>query len=259
MLEIRHLDAGYPDVKVIHDFSYSFDGSKFYVLIGRNGSGKSTLLNTIGGWLKPENGQVLIDGQDLFKLCDVDKAKLTGRVMTEFDSISMSVERFVLLGAYCRQPWFYSDDDKEKEKAKLILKKLHIETLAYKRMDQISSGQKQKAAIAQVLLQNPFCLFLDEPGSYLDIASRFELMDTLRQLRSPERVLLVVVHDLDLALRYGDEILVLDEGKLVFAGSPESLVKSSVLENVFGIVLKDWDEETRTVRILPVSNSYGKE
>ena len=84
-------------------------------------------------------------------------------------------------------------------------------------------------------------------------------MDTLRQLRSPERVLLVVVHDLDLALRYGDEILVLDEGKLVFAGSPESLVKSSVLENVFGIVLKDWDEETRTVRILPVSNSYGKE
>lgn len=253
MLEIKHLDAGYPNLKVIQDFSYSFSGSKLYVLIGRNGSGKSTLLNTIGGWLNPQQGQVLIHGQDLFSLRDVQKAKLTGRVMTEFDSISMSVERFVLLGAYSRQSWFSFNEEKEKKRAKQILKTLHIETLALKRMDQISSGQRQKAAIAQVLLQNPACLFLDEPGSYLDIASRFELMESLCKLRSPERILLVVVHDLDLALRYGDEILVLDEGKLVFAGSANELVQSSVLEDVFKICLLDWDEKTHTGRILPVS------
>lgn len=250
MLEAIHLSAGYPDKIVVDDFCASFEEGKLYILIGRNGSGKSTLLNTLGGWLKPLEGKVIANDVDLAALSAKERAGLTGRMASAPEN-TLPLERFVLMGSYAREKWLNPYSVKNRKIAMQAMKRMQIDHLARERMDQISSGQKQRAAIAQVLVQNPRCLLLDEPGSSLDPAARFELMEMLLNLKSDQRILLAVVHDLDLALRYGDEILVLDNGKLKFRGTPDQLVNSHIVESVFGLVVKDWQPDTRSGRIFP--------
>lgn len=253
MLEVHSLNAGYPSRLVLKDINASFKAGKLYILLGPNGSGKTTLLNTIGGWQKPFGGRVLVNGKDLFEQSDRQRAHLTGRMAQQTASLSMTVSRFVLLGCYANQAWINPYSLADYQKVDQVLTALKLTDLADRRMDQISSGQRQRAAIAQVLAQNPVCLLLDEPGSALDPSARFKLMETLVSLRAPNRVLLAIVHDLDLALRYGDELLVLDQGQLVFQGTGDELVRSHVVEDVFGLVIKDWDPDTRTGRIFPAA------
>lgn len=252
MLEAVHLEAGYPSKRVVEDFNARFEEGKLYILIGRNGSGKSTLLNTLGGWLKPLGGLVSINGNDLSRLSSKELARLSGRLASDLNN-SLLVKRFVLMGSYSRQNWIDPYSQSDRKAAGMAMRSLEIDGLADERMDRISSGQKQKAAIAQILVQNPDCLLLDEPGSSLDPAAHFELMERLVSLKSAHRILLAVIHDLDLALRYGDEILVLDQGKLVFFGSADRLVRSTVIQKVFGLAVQDWDASTRTGRIFPLS------
>lgn len=245
-LEAKHLCCGYDQRTVVDDFCGTFLPDRLYILMGKNGCGKTTLLNTLGGWLPAISGQAFCDGRDLFSLPARKRASLTGRIASALDSLQMSVGRFVLLGAYARAGGLYSAEDSRK--ADEAMKQMGIFDLRDQRMDEISAGQRQKAAIAQVLVQDPVCLFLDEPGASLDPKARFELMDLLKALRSPKRILIAVLHDLDLALRYGDELLVLNDHRLVFSGDTPSLLNSGVLESVFSIYALDYDTKTRTAR-----------
>lgn len=258
MLEAKHIKAGYPGHTVLGDFSYEFEPGKLYILMGKNGSGKSTLLNTLGGWQKPLAGQAFVNGMDLQNLSAQKRAAYTGRIALDLTGLSMKVERFVLLGSYALRKWIEPYSKKDYDSVHAALKAMNIASLKDKRMDQISSGERQKAAIAQVMVQNPVCLFLDEPSSSLDPYARFELMERLAALKDSERILLVIVHDLDLALRYGDEILVLNEGQLAFSGTPDQLVESNVLASVFQLMLEDWDLQSRTGRIFPLAKSVNK-
>lgn len=199
------------------------------------------------------NGSVEIDGLSLARLSFKERAACTGRIACDPGSRSMSALRFALLGSYARQPRFGPYRAEDWKRASQALEQMHAGHLAGRFLEELSSGERQKVSIAQVLVQNPACLFLDEPSSSLDPKARFELMDLLESLRSEERILLVVVHDLDLALRYGDEILVLDQGKTVFWGTAEQFASSTISEQVFQVRIADWDPTTRTARIFPVS------
>lgn len=118
-------------------------------------------------------------------------------------------------------------------------------------MNKLSSGQRQKAAIAQLLVQNPKVLLLDEPGSSLDPAARFELMERLRALTDPRRIVILVLHDLDLALRYADMVLILKDKHCLFSGTVQDCLDQRALEKTFDLEMKDWDPKTRTGRLFP--------
>lgn len=266
MLKAEHIRAGYGNKVVIQDFSCDFKEGKLYIILGRNGSGKSTLLSILGGWMKPQSGSVLYNGKNLLPLSAMERARITGRIADDTLNVQMSVQRFVELGDYAREESRFSRFWKKAGKTDLsgmqsedavkraqdAMRALSIDALATHRLDRVSAGERQKAAIAQVLLQNPHCLFLDEPGANLDPSARFELMDLLCMLKDPSRILVVVAHDLDLALRYADEILVLDGHQKVFQGSAIELAQSDLLQEVFEIRLNDWDPSTRTARLFPL-------
>lgn len=249
MLEVSHLCAGYGKRLIIHDFSARFEPGRLYILLGPNGSGKTTLLNCLGGWKKAESGTIAIQNQPLQTMNTIRRAVFTGRAAANPSAIEMPLERFVQAGGYARQK---SEGAKAVElSSSQALERLHLAGLEQRYLDELSAGQAQKAAIAQLLVQDPVCFFLDEPGSSLDPRARFELMDLLTSLKDDRRIMILIVHDLDLALRYGDTILVLDQGKKVFEGPPEKLVSSHILESVFSIRLEDWDPRTKTGRIFP--------
>lgn len=252
MLEVTNLAAGYGGKAILENFNASFQTNKLYILLGPNGSGKTTLLNTIGGWQKPLAGQVFVNGQDVFSQTDRQRARLTGRMAHHTAMLSMPISRFVLLGCYANQAWINPYSQADYDKVKQALAAMRLSDLADRPMDKLSSGQRQRAAIAQVLAQDPICFLLDEPGSSLDPCARFKLMETLVKLKDEHRILLAIVHDLDLALRYGDELLVLDHGKLVFQGNSDKLVQSQVIRDVFGLAIEDWDAGSKTGRIFPI-------
>ncbi|MFR7639696.1 MAG: ABC transporter ATP-binding protein [Allobaculum sp.] len=263
MLKAEHIRAGYGNKVVIQDFSSDFKEGKLYIILGRNGSGKSTLLSILGGWMKPQSGSVLYNGKNLLPLSAMERARITGRIADDTLNVQMSVQRFVELGDYAREESRFSrfwkkagktdlsgmQSEDAAKRAQDAMRALSIDALATHRLDEVSAGERQKAAIAQVLVQNPHCLFLDEPGANLDPSARFELMDLLCMLKDPSRILVVVAHDLDLALRYADEILVLDGHQKVFQGSAIELAQSDLLQEVFEIRLNDWDPSTRTARL----------
>lgn len=266
MLKAEHIRAGYGNKVVIQDFSCDFKEGKLYIILGRNGSGKSTLLSILGGWMKPQSGSVLYNGKNLLPLSAMERARITGRIADDTLNVQMSVQRFVELGDYAREESRFSrfwkkagktdlsgmQSEDAAKRAQDAMRALSIDALATHRLDEVSAGERQKAAIAQVLVQNPHCLFLDEPGANLDPSARFELMDLLCMLKDPSRILVVVAHDLDLALRYADEILVLDGHQKVFQGSAIELAQSDLLQEVFEIRLNDWDPSTRTARLFPL-------
>lgn len=266
MLKAEHIRAGYGNKVVIQDFSSDFKEGKLYIILGRNGSGKSTLLSILGGWMKPQSGSVLYNGKNLLPLSAMERARITGRIADDTLNVQMSVQRFVELGDYAREESRFSrfwkkagktdlsgmQSEDAAKRAQDAMRALSIDALATHRLDEVSAGERQKAAIAQVLVQNPHCLFLDEPGANLDPSARFELMDLLCMLKDPSRILVVVAHDLDLALRYADEILVLDGHQKVFQGSAIELAQSDLLQEVFEIRLNDWDPSTRTARLFPL-------
>lgn len=263
MLKAEHIRAGYGNKVVIQDFSSDFKEGQLYIILGRNGSGKSTLLSILGGWMKPQSGSVLYNGKNLLPLSAMERARITGRIADDTLNVQMSVQRFVELGDYAREESRFSrfwkkagktdlsgmQSEDAAKRAQDAMRALSIDALATHRLDEVSAGERQKAAIAQVLVQNPHCLFLDEPGANLDPSARFELMDLLCMLKDPSRILVVVAHDLDLALRYADEILVLDGHQKVFQGSAIELAQSDLLQEVFEIRLNDWDPSTRTARL----------
>lgn len=252
MLKLSHIDAGYPGHIVLQDFSVCLKPNRLYMILGLNGSGKSTLLKVMGGWLAPFKGTVEIEGQDLSTLPSKQKANYTGRIATDFSEVTMPVERFVLLGQYHKQTWFEPYSLAQKAQVQKILHQQKLADLASKPMDQLSSGQKQRVAFAQTLMQDPICFFLDEPSSALDPHKRFELMEELLKLKSPTKIVVAVVHDLDLALRYADCLLILDQGRLVFCDTPFAFVKSQILEEVFSLRLENWDPLKRVGQIFPL-------
>ncbi len=252
MLEALHLNAGYPDKLVLEAFNYTFEPGKLYILMGKNGSGKTTLLHTLGGWLKPLAGEVLINQTSIPSLPSKERALLTGRMAEDLHDLSMPLKHFVEMGAYPRSAWNGKLSNQEEARVKEVLEQLEILDLASQPMNRLSSGQRQKASIAQLLVQNPQVLLLDEPGSSLDPAARFELMDRLKGLTDPNRIVILVLHDLDLALRYGDVLLILKEKHCIFSGTAQECVDQKRLQEAFGLEMKDWDPQTRTGRLFPV-------
>lgn len=257
MLKLESIQAGYGEHIVLEDFSIALKPNQLCMILGPNGSGKSTLLKIMGGWMAPKKGKVYIQDHDLAKLKASQKAKYTGRIATTLD-VTMSLERFVLLGAYAKHHWWEPYSQADYQLVKKVLVQMRLNQWAKKPMDQLSSGQKQRACFAQVLVQDPFCFFLDEPSSALDPWSRFELMEHLLTLRSPNHLVVAVVHDLDLALRYADFIMVLDQGHLVFQGTPFELVEQDILSQVFSLQLRDWDPNTRTGKFFPLELAKEK-
>lgn len=233
-LTIEHFNAGYPTRRVITDLNVGpLPRGKITVLLGPNGCGKSTLLRALAG-LNRAQGHLWLDDEDLMAL---RFAKRAGKVVYLPQSLPQGVHLHVLESVIVAQRASGGHNDPQsREQVLEILEHLGISHLALSYLDQLSGGQKQLVGLAQSLIRHPSLLLLDEPLSALDLNYQFHVMDLVaRESRERNIVTIVVVHDINIALRHGQHALMLKNGELVACGTPEQVITPDSLAQVYGV------------------------
>ena len=234
MLEIRNLTAGYGEQPVLRDISLQFPAGKVSVLAGPNGCGKSTLLKSIAGIL-PAAGEIFLEGEDLGNLSPRDRARKVAFLPQSRSIPEITVRRLVLHGRfpYLTYPRQYSAADYAAADA--ALEALELTSLADRNLASLSGGQRQKVYIAMALAQNTPAVLLDEPTAYLDIAHQLQLMHLARELAHQGKTVVLVLHDLTLAMEHADRLVILREGAVAASGTAEAICQGPTIRQVFGV------------------------
>lgn len=234
MLEIQNLSAGYPGNPVLRDISLTIADCSVTIIVGPNGCGKSTLLKALAGIL-PADGCAVLDGQQLLTLPPRDLAQKIAFLPQNRPVPEISVKNLVLHGRfpYLSYPRRYRQEDQKIAQA--AMEKMGVAKLADRSLTSLSGGQRQKVYIAMALAQDTPVVLLDEPNSFLDIAHQLQLMSQAKGLAAEGKTVVLVLHDLPLALEHADSLAVFSEGKCLFQGSPELAFLSGCLDRAFGV------------------------
>ena len=235
-LEVAGLDAAYGRRQVIHDLSLPpLAAGTVTALLGPNGSGKSTLLRALGGLSRSRARRIGLGPMDLAAAAPATRAAYIAYMpQTLPRALHLSVFESVLVAAQARVGGAVSDAELARVQAQL--EHVGIGQLAASYLDELSGGQRQLVALAQALIRRPKVLLLDEPLSALDLNYQFLVMDLLqRETREQGLVTLVVLHDLNIALRHADHALMLHQGCLLASGPPEQVISAAVLAQAYGV------------------------
>jgi iron complex transport system ATP-binding protein len=233
-LEIKNLKFGYGSVQVLKNISMDALPGSITAILGPNAVGKSTLLKCIAGILKPK-GIILLDGQEISSFNQEKITKLFSYLSQEsFSRVVLSVFEVVLLGRIHSLSWNVCD-----EELKIVwdvLSDMGMRDLATRYINELSGGQKQMVSIAQALVREPRVLLLDEPTNNLDLQHQLETLGLIRELTDSKMVTTIVsLHDLALAARYADNLVVLKDGVVYSSGKPESVLTPEMMKDVYGV------------------------
>ncbi|KQU34474.1 ABC transporter ATP-binding protein [Rhodococcus sp. BP-349] len=236
-LAAENISVGYGDRIIIEGLDLEIHTGVVTTVIGPNGCGKSTLLRALGRLLSPRQGQVTLDGKAIGHMKTRDVARTLGVLpQSPIAPEGLTVADLVARGRHPHQSWIrqWSRDD-ESEVAR-ALKLTGIEDLAERPVDQLSGGQRQRAWISMALAQGTDVLLLDEPTTYLDLAHSIEVLDLVDRMHDEMgRTVVMVLHDLNLAVRYSDRLVVMHEGAIVASGTPSEVISEKMLFDVFGL------------------------
>lgn len=238
MIELRELSAGYGGKPVLRGVSMAFPPGKVTVLLGPNGCGKSTLVKTALGLLPRQGGEILYDGVDLERLSARQAARKAAYLAQSREIPHITARRMVLHGRFPHLGYprrYRAEDYAVAQKA---LEWAGAEELADRPVGELSGGQRQKVYLAMALAQDTETVFMDEPTTYLDVRHQLEVMAVSRRLADMGRAVVLVLHDLSLALREADRLAVLSEGRLHQAGTPEEIFSGGGLDRVFGVAVR---------------------
>ncbi|MFF1540114.1 ABC transporter ATP-binding protein [Microbacterium sp. NPDC058269] len=235
-VEARGLVVAYDGKVVVDGVDLALPEGSFTVILGPNASGKSTVLRALARVLKPEAGDVLFDGRALGEYGSKELARRMG--LLPQDAIApegMRVADLVSRGRYphhsALQRWTSTDDTATRD----ALAATNTADLAERYVDQLSGGQRQRVWVALLLAQQTPVMLLDEPTTFLDIAHQYELLDLLRTLNRQGKTVIAVLHDLNQAARYADNLVLMKEGRVVATGTPSALITAERVGDVFGI------------------------
>ena len=237
VLQSQKLSLGYGDKTIIKNIDLDIPEGKITTLIGANGCGKSTLLRSMARLLKPKSGCVLLDGKEVFTSSTKDIAKRLailpqGPVAPE----GMSVLQLVRQGRYPHQSWLKQWSEEDERCVVEALEATSMTEFSERTVDSLSGGQRQRAWIAMTLAQNTPVILLDEPTTYLDMSHQIDILDLLFELnRNSGRTVVMVLHDMNLASRYSDNIVAVKDGTVYATGEPETVMTTELVEQVFGL------------------------
>jgi iron complex transport system ATP-binding protein len=236
----HELVLGYGGRPVVDGLSLEVTRGRITVLVGANASGKSTLLRALGRLLRPEGGRVLLDGESIASLPTREVARRLailpqGPVAPE----ALTVRQLVAQGRYAHQRLLRRWSVEDEAALAAALEATAISDLAGRLVDELSGGQRQRAWIAMALAQQTDLLLLDEPTTYLDLAHQVSVLELVAQLNARDgRTILMVLHDLNQAARYADQIVALRHGAIVAAGPPARVITEAIVSAVFDVEVR---------------------
>ena len=236
-LSVSGLNFSWGENHVLKDVEFTMQRNEVVAILGVNGAGKSTLIKCLNKILTPKSGKILIEGNDLSSHDLVSLAKVMSYVpQTVRSSFSMNVFDVALIGRRPHIRWRISQRDRDF--VSQTLRYLGLEDFAFRRFNQLSGGERQRVIIAKAIVQNPDLYLFDEPTSDLDLKNQVSIMKRIRHLVSPEmgdKSALIAIHDINLAARFADKIILFDDGKVKSYGKPEDVLTEQSISDVFGV------------------------
>ena len=237
VLKTKDLHIGYKDKAILPPINVSLEEGSMIALIGPNGAGKSTLFKTLTAHIKPIGGSVELMGKELSEYSAKEKAMLIGLVLTERpDDMFLKVYDVVASGR-CPYTNFFGKIEKEDEN--IIQESLDIvgiNQLKDRYFNTLSDGEKQKVMIAKTLSQNTPIIFMDEPTAFIDYPSKIELFSLMKILsKERNKTIIFSSHDLELLLRYTDDIWLISKGKQLISAKKDDLIGNDILKEYFNL------------------------
>lgn len=244
MMQIKNIHYHYRgSPEVLTDISFNTQPGQFLAILGNNGVGKSTLLKCFNHILKPDSGEVLLDGEDLLCMSAREVAKRVAFVSQNVPSTQMTVHDIVMLGRRPYMKWGFTEEDHAIVHD--AMDRLGLDTMRGRFLNQISGGEMQKVMLARALAQQPKVLLLDEPTSALDVQNQYGVLKLVRDICHKDNIVaIVVIHDLNLALRFCDQFLLMKGGQ-VYRHGDRSVLDSEALKEIYGVDAKIVEIENR--------------
>jgi iron complex transport system ATP-binding protein len=251
-LEVKGVSFSYGDTEALSDISFDAGDGELVTLVGPNGSGKSTLLRCIDKLLKPKRGVILIRERDISKMNLRELAQTIGYVpQSAVNTFPFTVFDVVLMG---RKPYIsWGVGKRDIELVSETLDFLGLSEMAGRYFNELSGGERQKVLIARALAQEPELLLFDEPTSNLDIRHQLEVLDITKALKGEKGVsVIMAMHDLNLASRFSDRIIMLNKGKLFATGTPKEVLIPQNIREVYGVEVEVTQRNGEYPHILPL-------
>jgi iron complex transport system ATP-binding protein len=263
-LSTRKLSLTYDRTLIVNNLNLAISAGKITTLVGPNGCGKSTLLKGLARLLKPQSGMVYLDGMAISKRYPQGVAKHSTKEIAKRLGMlpqspvapeGLTVRELVAQGRYPHQSWLQQWSREDEQFTEQALAITGIAELGDRPLDSLSGGQRQRAWIAMALAQNTEILLLDEPTTFLDLAHQIEVLDLLYDLNQTQgRTIVMVLHDLNQACRYADDLVVMRQGHIYAQGTPNLVMTETMVAEVFGIESRIVpDPLTGTPMCVPVS------
>lgn len=233
-MRIQELSFSYgKNRSILNRVAFDIEEGEYIAVLGNNGAGKSTLIKCLIRILKPQEGIIEVDGKDMRPLRQIEIAKKMAYVSQKNEIGKLTVFDSVLLG---RKPHIAFNPGKEDLFiTKSVIERMALEHLSLRYTDELSGGEFQKVMLARALAQQPRVLLLDEPTSSLDLKNQYEVLQTIRQIADEKRIrVIMVIHDLNLALRYCDRFLFIKDREIYNYGGME-IITEETLSSVYGL------------------------
>lgn len=236
-INIKDLSYSYEEKEVLKNIDLDFDEGKVYTILGPNGTGKSTLLKIINGWLKVKDGLVFYDNEDINCLSNKDIAKKVALVPQENNyQFDFFVEEIVLMGRYPYLGRFERESEEDIRIGRKAMKETNIIYLKDRNINKVSGGEKQRVIIARALTQKTPVILLDEPVSQLDMYHQLDIMKIIRELvRKEGKTAICVLHDINLAIEFSDELIFIKDGNIFNKGKPQDIINRELIKEVYGL------------------------
>ncbi|WP_394526270.1 ABC transporter ATP-binding protein [Lacrimispora sp. JR3] len=247
MIQLKNVTYSYNHQPLIQDMDVTFEKGKVTAIIGPNGCGKSTLLKLACRLLRPQKGNVFLEDQEIGTFKGRTFARKVSVLLQNNPIPDMTVERAVLSGRYPYQSPFKTYGQEDRTITEYAMKVTGCHSLRYKNMHQLSGGERQRAFLAMRLAQDTPVIFLDEPTTYLDINVSYEMMELLReQNQKLGKTIVMVLHDMTLALNYADYIILMENGKIKACNSVLDDELHHCIGEIFHVKIQSFSETDRS-------------
>src|SRR5215216_6546442 len=257
MLEAREISVSYDHRVAVANLTLTLKPGEITAIIGPNGAGKSTLLRTLNGQIRQSSGAILLDGQPLERLNRRTISRSIAVVAQEAElRFPVTVLEFVLGGrfAWATNAGWGWETERDLQVADAVLRETELSDLSGRLMNELSGGERQRALMARALATEAPILLLDEPTANLDLSHQATLLTLVRNRCDEQQAsALVITHDINLAAQFADNILLMKDGKTLYSGTPEEVLKAQIMRDVFEIkVLIDAHPVTGGPRVTPI-------
>ena len=236
-ISVKNLCVAYEKNIIIKDMNLSIPKGKISIIIGANGCGKSTLLKTIARINKPQSGDIFINNKNIKKIKEKEIAKEAAFLPQGPTCPSgLTVKELVSYGRFPYQKMIGGLNNHDKEVIDWAIQETGLSEFSYREVENLSGGQRQRAWIAMTLAQESEIIMLDEPTTYLDMSYQLEVLEVLQKLNKEKNITVVIVlHELNNACRFADNIIGMKKGKVICQGKPIDVINKENLKTIYGI------------------------